>query len=178
MPTKCVKCGVDIPDGAGFCPSCGTSKGAAPPPSQPVPQPVAPAPVQRPPRPKDISPFESIFDMVFSKTAIILTIIVGTLLAWIGILIATFSTGNSDIALFLNSSGFAGMGLFLAAGGIWNKKIDKYAKYNDIFGRYCKNLILNGRTAAFENYVRSKHYFERYRPALKKKKAREDYWYI
>jgi hypothetical protein len=76
----------------------------------------------------DASPLEGIFNMVLSKTAIILVIALGILFAWIGTVIIIFATGSADIATLLSSMGFAAMGLFLAAGGIWNSKIDKFVR--------------------------------------------------
>jgi hypothetical protein len=119
---KCSKCGANIPDEAGFCPSCGAPKAG---------EQRAPQATYRPMTPSNsrgISPLEGIFDMAFSKTAIILVIALGILFAWIGTVIMIFAAGSADIATLLSSMGFAAMGLFLAAGGIWNSKIDKFVR--------------------------------------------------
>lgn len=123
---KCNKCGADIPDKAGFCPSCGAPKAVA----QTVVQPAQPQPVvQRASAvSKNASPMEGLFHMVFSKTAIILGIGIGILLLWISVVIAIFASGSSDIAFLLSSMGFAAMGFLLLGGGIWNNKINVYAR--------------------------------------------------
>jgi RNA polymerase subunit RPABC4/transcription elongation factor Spt4 len=124
--TKCNNCGAKIPAEAQFCPGCGIPKAGGQPVSNPVQaRPIAPTAsmMQR-----GSSPMEGLFYMVFSKTALIIAVGIGILLAWIGLLIAIFSTGNSDIAMFLNSTGFAGMGLMLICGGIWNHKINRYVR--------------------------------------------------
>ena len=119
---KCSKCGANIPDEAGFCPSCGTSKSGEQRTQQPVYRPVKAS------KSNDASPLEDIFNMVFSKTAIILVIALGILFAWIGTVIIIFATGSADIATLLSSMGFAAMGLFLTGGGLWNSKIDKFVR--------------------------------------------------
>jgi len=119
---KCIKCGVEIPDSACYCPNCGS------------------------PRPKEqrssqskylsmkasnfngISPFEGIFNIVFSKTMIILVIALGILLAWIGVVIRIFASGSANIAILISSIGFAAMGFFLVCGGIWNSRVDKFVR--------------------------------------------------
>jgi len=75
-----------------------------------------------------ISPFEGIFNMVFSKTIIILVIALGILLAWIGIVIRIFASGSANIAILISSIGFAAMGFFLVCGGIWNSRVDKFVR--------------------------------------------------
>ena len=125
---RCLKCGADIPDSAEFCPGCGAPKGskavAQQPPQTYTAQPVPGVSVSM----GKVSPLEGIFDMFFSKTGVIFAVALGVLLAWIGVLIGTFSDGNGDIATFLNSTGFAAMGLGLAAGGVWNRRINMYAR--------------------------------------------------
>ena len=124
--SKCLNCGAEIPRTAEFCPSCGAPKGgtqAAAQPAQPM-QPMQPAPMSM----QKVSPLAGIFDMFFSKTGIILGVAIGILLAWIGVLILVFSTENSDIATLLDSMGFAAISLMLIGGGVWNKKIDKFAR--------------------------------------------------
>ena len=119
---KCSKCGANIPDEAGFCPSCGASKAGG----QRAPQ--ASYRSMSPSNPKSVSPLGGIFDMAFSKTAIILVIALGILFAWIGTVIVIFAPDQAKIATLLSSMGFAAMGLFLAAGGIWNSRIDKFVR--------------------------------------------------
>ena len=118
--SKCGNCGADIPENATFCPGCGASKGAAPQAAQPM--------RMGPSSMGNSSPLESLFNMVFSKTAIILGAAIGVLLAWIGGLILIFAPLSGNIAFLLSSMGFAAIGLLLVGGGIWNKKIDKFAR--------------------------------------------------
>lgn len=122
---KCSKCGADIPDNAAFCPACGAPKGEVqqPKPVQPQPVRMATSSISR-----NSSPLEGLFNMVFSKTAIIFAIAIGILFAWIGVLIMIFASGSTNIAMFLSSMGFAAMGLFLLCGGIWNRKINAYTR--------------------------------------------------
>lgn len=117
---KCSNCGSQIPDEAAFCPGCGASKGAASQAAQPM-QAISSSI-------GNSSPLEGLFNMVFSKTVIIIGASIGILLTWIGILIVTFAPLSSDVALLISSIGFAAIGLLLVCGGIWNKKIDKFAR--------------------------------------------------
>ena len=126
VASKCKNCGAKIPDGAQFCPGCGATKEAGK---------QAPKPVQSQQvfssmhmTQRVSSPLEGLFDLVFSKTAIITVIGIGILLAWIGVIVGIFSRSNTDIATFLNTTGFAGIGLILIGAGIWNKKIDIYIR--------------------------------------------------
>ena len=147
--SKCLKCGTDIPEGAEFCPSCGAPKGA-----RAVAQPVQPMqPMQAAPMSmQKVSPMAGIFDMFFSKTGIILGVAIGILLAWIGVLIGTFSDGNGDIATFMTSTGFAAMGLVLVAGGVWNRKIDTRARLGMVgIGGYVLTVGLSVSTSLFGN---------------------------
>jgi hypothetical protein len=120
MATICTKCGASISDDAGFCPSCGAPKKVVPQASQPM-QPMAF-------KTGNASPFEGIFNVVFSKTAILIGICIGILFVWIGVIINTFATGSVNIATMVSSMGFGAMGLMLVSGGIWNKKIDKFTR--------------------------------------------------
>jgi hypothetical protein len=119
---KCIKCGADIPDEAEFCPACGEKKSGEQRAQQHVYRSMNAS------NPKNVSPLEGIFDMIFSKTAIILVIALGILFAWIGTVIIIFASSSVDIASLISSMGFAAMGLFLTAGGIWNSKIDKFVR--------------------------------------------------
>jgi len=119
---KCIKCGVDIQDSAVYCPSCGAPK----PVEQQVQQPVYRS--MKALNLYNVSPLEGIFNLVFSKTAIILVLALGILFAWIGIVIMVFTSGSANIAILLSSIGFAAMGFFLVGGGIWNSKVDKFVR--------------------------------------------------
>jgi hypothetical protein len=119
---KCIKCGVEIPDSASYCPNCGSPKSG----EQRIPQPAYRS--MKALNINNISPLEGIFNIIFSKTMIILVIAFGILLAWIGIVIRTFASGSSNIAILLSSIGFAAMGFFLVGGGIWNSRVDKFVR--------------------------------------------------
>jgi len=119
---KCSKCGANISDDAEFCPACGAKKSGEQRAQQPVYRSMMAS------NPKNVSPLEGIFNMLFSKTAIILVVALGILFAWIGTIIIIFASGSADIASLISSMGFAAMGLFLTAGGIWNSKIDKFVR--------------------------------------------------
>jgi hypothetical protein len=140
MAVKCSKCGADIPDKAAFCPACGAPKGEAQTTSQPVQR--TPTPVTSSAMATTSSPMEGFLNIVFSKTAIIIGIGIGILFGWIGVIIMIFAQESSDIAMLLSSMGFAGMGFMLLCGGIWNKKINGYARLAMVLiGGF---LIVNG----------------------------------
>ena len=63
---KCIKCGVDIPDSAGYCPSCGAPKPVQNQVQQPVYRSMKALNLY-----SAISPLEGIFNLLFSKTAIL-----------------------------------------------------------------------------------------------------------
>ena len=113
---KCVKCGASLPPGAAFCPSCGTPKAE----EQPT--------YTQPNHGSTGAGINSLFDMIFSKTVIIVGIAIGILLAWISLLIMVFASGSANVAIVLNSIGFIGIGLLLVGGGIFNNNIDKHVR--------------------------------------------------
>lgn len=119
---KCKNCGVDVPDSADYCSSCGSPRTRE---QQAPPQPVYRSMKKSNP---NRSPLEAIFNMIFSKTMIILVIALGILFAWIGIVIMIFASRSADIALLINSIGFSAMGFFLIGGGLWNPKVDKFVR--------------------------------------------------
>lgn len=119
---KCIICGVEVPDSADYCSSCGSKIKRE---QQPAPQPIY-RKIKRLNLNK--SPLEAIFNMIFSKTIIIFVIALGILFAWIGILIMIFASGNPDIAILISSIGFAAMGFFLISGGIWNSRVENLVR--------------------------------------------------
>lgn len=124
MSFKCNKCGADIPEGASFCPGCGSpAKEKQQAPQQPVYNTMRTSGFK-----DSVSPLENIFKIVFSKTAIILVIGLGILFAWIGMLIMMFASESFKIAFLFSSMGYAAIGLFLTGGGIWNSRIDKFVR--------------------------------------------------
>jgi len=145
---KCLKCGTKIPKEARFCPSCGAVKGIETP--QPVQsQPVQPQPVQPQPMQSPSQPLYETLGPLFSKNLIIMGVLLGILLAWIGSIIGIFAVGTVTIGamtvnaggdaltnagLVLKSLGFVFIGLFLTGGGIINKDIDKSVRLGMIVG--------------------------------------------
>jgi len=131
--TKCSKCGGIIPDGAAFCPGCGAPKAEEPPAPAPVQQPPVPQPTYSPKPSRDIN-LHGIFDMVFSKTFIILGVALGILLIWIGAIWWGFASADADLdttyelQLLVNSFGFMILSISLLGGGIFNKNIDKHVR--------------------------------------------------
>jgi len=145
---KCNNCGANIPSGAAFCPGCGAPKPQAQPAQQYAAQPTRKASMGM----QKVSPMAGLFDMGFSKTGIILGVAIGILLAWIGVLIATFSAQNGDIATFLSATGFALMGFALVAGGVWNRKIDTRARLGMVgIGGYILTVGLAVTTSIWGN---------------------------
>jgi hypothetical protein len=114
---KCSRCGAILPQGAAFCPSCGAPKAEEQQKYQPMYQP-SPARIG----------LTGFFDIIFSKTIIIIGIAIGILLAWISLLIVVFASGSSNIAIVLNSIGFIAIGILLIGGGIFNNNIDKHVR--------------------------------------------------
>ena len=143
MPvTKCLKCGVDIPQGASYCPSCGAPKAAEQQKSQPVYQHISTS-----------AGLASLFDIIFSKTAIIIGIAIGMLLAWISLLIAVFASDSSDIAIVINSIGFIFISILLVGGGIFNNNIDKYVRLAMVLiGGYMILMTLSLTTIIMGSY--------------------------
>jgi hypothetical protein len=111
---KCSICGAILPQGAAFCPSCGAPKAEEQQKYQPMYQPS-----------QTRIGLTGFFDIIFSKTIIIIGIAIGILLAWISLLIVVFASGSSNIAIVLNSIGFMAIGILLMGGGLLNNNIDK-----------------------------------------------------
>lgn len=121
---KCNNCKASIPDEAAFCPNCGTPKGVQQPTHIYQPQQII---YKKSMSSGGSSPLESVFDMVFSKTAVIVVVMIGILLVWIGLVINIFSS-YSNPAKLIASIGFAGIGTILIGGGVWNHRIDKFVR--------------------------------------------------
>jgi len=148
--TKCNNCGATIPAQAGFCPGCGAPKPQAQPTQQYAAQPMQRASMGM----QRVSPMAGLFDMAFSKTGVILGVAIGIILAWIGVIIATFSAQNGDIATFLSATGFAMMGFALIAGGVWNRRIDTRARLGMVgIGGYIITVGLVITTSIWNNIV-------------------------
>ena len=141
--SKCTKCGANIPSGAAFCPSCGAPKAEEQQKTQPVYQPSSTIGIT------------GIFDLIFSKTIIIIGIAIGILLAWISLLIVIFASDSSNVAAVLNSIGFIAIGLLLMGGGIFNNNIDKNVRLAMVLiGGYIILMSL-GLTAIMSGYYSS-----------------------
>jgi len=125
MAKKCSKCGADLSADAVFCPLCGTSVTAKPAkqPAQAQPAPVAPPPKTG----GGLSGLQGFVDLIFSRLVITLVIIIGALMAWIGALIANFTSYASQ-GSFVGTTGLAGIGLILLCAGFLNNKFDKYIR--------------------------------------------------
>ncbi len=128
--SKCVKCGANIPGGAGFCPACGAPKAA-----EPVPQPAPVAPASQPVS-GGPSSFLGIFNTLFSELITFVMILLGLLFACIGGIMLVFAGDLTvlRIGIILNSLGFVFMGTFLLMGGLVNKGFDNYVRFGMIVG--------------------------------------------
>ncbi len=140
--SKCIKCGANLPTGAAFCPACGAPKAEEKQKYQPSYQRIS----------SGIG-LTSLFDIIFSKTVIIIGIAIGILLAWISLLIVVFASGSSDVAIVLNSIGFIFIGLLLVGGGIFNNNIDKYVRLAmALIGGYIILMSLGLTTIMMRSY--------------------------
>jgi len=145
--SKCVKCGANLPPGAAFCPSCGTPKAEE--------QPITPVY-----HGSTGAGLNSLFDIIFSKTVIIIGIAIGILLAWISLLIMVFASGSANVAIVLNSIGFIGIGLLLVGGGIFNNNIDKHVRlamvliggYIILMSLSITSIMMGSYTTLFSRY--------------------------
>jgi hypothetical protein len=120
----CGKCGAKNPTGAKFCSDCG-------------------GPVQVKEMQQPMEQIDGIFEKLFSKTLIVVGILVGILLIWIGSIVTILgaSLDAYKASIVLSSLGIAAMGVFLVGGGIANKNIDKYVRLAMIIGGV---LLLTG----------------------------------
>ena len=107
MANKCSKCGADLSADAVFCPLCGTSATAKPAkqPAQAQPAPVAPPPKTG----GGLDGLHGFIDFILSKFVIMLVILIGALMAWIGALISNFTSYTAQGA-FVGATGLAGIG--------------------------------------------------------------------
>ena len=120
----CSKCGAKNSNGAKFCSDCG-------------------GPVQVKEMQQPMEQIDGIFEKLFSKTLIVVSILVGILLIWIGSIVTILgaSLDAYKASIVLSSLGIAAMGVFLVGGGIANKNIDKYVRLAMIIGGV---LLLTG----------------------------------
>ena len=130
--SKCIRCGANIPPGAAFCPSCGAPKAVEQPTTQQA-QPVY--------YPTQTGSIENVFDTFFSTKLIVLGVLFGLLIVWIGNILFTFIFPPTTVdytgirvATFLNAFGLFVMGSFLIGGGISNKILDKFVRLGMIIG--------------------------------------------
>lgn len=119
MVVKCVKCGANIPDGAAFCPMCGSPKPSV----QSEPQMIYQ------PKPSGASSLQGAVNTVFSKLLVTIGIGIALLLAWIGKILTTFTSGAlNDAGTVLTFTGLSGAGFILLTGGFLNRNFDKYIR--------------------------------------------------
>jgi RNA polymerase subunit RPABC4/transcription elongation factor Spt4 len=135
VETKCKNCGAKIPDGAQFCPGCGTPKAVEKPKQQATQTQPATAPVAQRGTPGQ-NPILAIVNMLSSEMMMYLLIFIGLLIACIGGLINTFSNSiNMNRAgLILNVLGCLMIGVSLLIAGMQNKNYDKYVRLGMILG--------------------------------------------
>ncbi len=128
MADKCSKCGNIIPDGAGFCASCGAPKAGG----QPIQQ-------YQQPMPSTGGGLNDMVKMLFSKKLIALGILIGILLIFISIFIWTFAYPDADtkdaddygilkIPAIMSHLGFFIISAVLLCGGLLNTSFDKYIR--------------------------------------------------
>ena len=126
---KCLKCGADIPEGAGFCPSCGAPKGAqaavqasqqgqpqmkqTPSSQQPMPAPMKP--------PKTSMGLGPTVESLLTTTFVSIFVLIGILLAFIGKIVAQWS---GTATYYLTVLGLNGAGAALLFGGFFNKNMN------------------------------------------------------
>lgn len=129
MVDKCSKCGSIIPEGAGFCPSCGAPKAGGQPIQQQYQQPMSRAG----------GGLDDMVKMLFSKKFIALGILIGILLIFISIFIWTFAypaepTNDVDdygilkVPAIISHLGFFLISAVLLCGGMLNTTFDKYIR--------------------------------------------------
>ena len=119
--SKCVKCGANIPKGAGFCPACGAPKAEAAP--QPVAQPV---PVK-----KAGSDLQGMIDTLLSPKIITIGFFIGVLVAWISRIVNQFlfvGTAPYSAMIIVRFTFMAGVGGLLLCGGFLNTKLNVYVR--------------------------------------------------
>ena len=120
--SKCVKCGANIPEGAGFCPACGAPKAAEAAPAPAAPQPVAqPAPVR-----SGGSGFSGFIKTIFSEMMLVIGFFIAILVAWILRLIGFFYAHIAINIMYLTV--MAGLGGFLLCAGFLNKRFNVYVR--------------------------------------------------
>jgi hypothetical protein len=132
---KCVKCGANLPKGAGFCPACGAPKAEEQPAPQPDQQQKASTPAPKP-EPKVSKSIPELIDSIFSEANMFVMIFLGILIACIGGLIFTFAGDITIIRIgtVINVLGCLFIGTFLLIGGISIKGYEKFVKLGMILG--------------------------------------------
>ena len=124
--TKCVKCGAQIPEGAGFCPGCGAPKAG----EQSAPQQAA-QPAPAPMRSGGGAGFQGMIDTLLSPKMITIGLFIGVLVAWIARLVQQFlviGTSAFSAMTILRFTFMAGVGGLLLCGGFLNNKLNIYVR--------------------------------------------------
>jgi len=154
---KCLKCGADIPDGAEFCPGCGAPKAA---PVQPMQQPM----YQQPPM-KSADPLKNLAETIFSTKFMMVFILIGILLVFIGMFIWTFgypgepATDADDYGILKPAAVITNLGFFaisttLLCGGIVNNKLNSYVRLGLVLaGAWILTGTLSGMDFDPGNYL-------------------------
>ena len=124
--SKCVKCGANIPEGAGFCPACGAPKAEA------APAPIAPQPVAQPvPVKRAGSDLQGMIDTLLSPKIITIGFFIGVLVAWISRIVMQFlfvGTAPYSAMIIIRFTFMAGVGGLLLCGGFLNTKLNVYVR--------------------------------------------------
>ncbi|MCK4364876.1 MAG: zinc ribbon domain-containing protein [Thermoplasmatales archaeon] len=124
--SKCVKCGANIPEGAGFCPACGAPKAEA------APAPAAPQPVVQPVPVKRAGPgLQGMIDTLLSPKLITIGLFIGVLVAWISRIVMQFlfvGTAPYSALLIVRFTFMVGVGGLLLCGGLLNAKLNVYVR--------------------------------------------------
>jgi len=175
---KCLKCGADVPDVAEFCPSCGAPKGAKAV-TQPAAQPVQPVQPQQPVYQQQMmvkqgDPLKNLAKTVFSTKMMVIFIMIGLLLIFIGMFLWTFgypgyehefksdgdvkdyneSFGMLRWASLLSSIGFFILAAILLCGGILNNTLPPYVRLGLLFaGAWLLAAALTGSTLDPGNFL-------------------------
>jgi len=160
--SKCLKCGAEIPGTAEFCPNCGAPKGgtqAAPQPAQPQ-QPMYTQQMMKPQK-----PLKNLAETIFSTKFMMVFILIGILLVFIGMFIWTFGypgepTNDSDDygilkpAAIITNLGFFAISTTLLCGGIINNKLNSYVRLGLILaGAWILTGTLSGLDFDPSNYL-------------------------
>ena len=161
---KCLKCGANIPDAAEFCPSCGAPK-AGNVAAQQQAQPTQQQPMYQQQMVKTGDPLKNLAETLFSTKFMMIFILIGILLIFIGMFIWTFGypgepTNDADDygilkpAAIVTNLGFFAISTTLLCGGIVNSKLNGYVRLGLILaGAWILTGALSGMDFDPGNYL-------------------------